>query len=62
MDGQGCNRLCDWRNGGTLVVGELELFQVLSQKILAVDTSEIEVVEGRTAAPVRLSRSSMVSL
>ena len=47
MDGQGCNRLCDWRDGGTLVVGELELFQVLSQKILAVDTSEIEVVEGR---------------
>ena len=47
MNGQGCNSLCDWSDGGTLVVGELKLVQVLSQKILAVDTSEIEVVEGR---------------
>ena len=32
VDGQGCNRLCDWRDGGTLVVGELKLFQVSQPK------------------------------
>ena len=47
MNGQGGNRLCDWSNGGALVVGELKLIKVFGQKILAVDTSEIEVVEGR---------------
>ena len=47
MNGQGGNRLCDWGDGGALVVGELKLIEVLSQKILSVDTSEIEVVEGR---------------
>ena len=29
------------------MVGELKLIKVLSQKILAVDTGEIEVIEGR---------------
>ena len=47
MNGKGGNRLCDWSTGGALVVGELKLIKVLSQKILAVDTGEIEVIEGR---------------
>ena len=52
--------------GVALVVGELKLIKVFSQKILAVDTSEIEVIEGRWeiggGRAVRPSRSSMVSL
>ena len=39
MNGKGGNCLCDWSDGVALVVGELKLIKVVSQKILAVDTS-----------------------
>ena len=47
MDGQGAYSLRHWCNNGALVVSELKLVKVPSQKILSVDTCEIEVIEGR---------------
>ena len=37
MNSQGTNSLCDWSNESPLVVGELKLVQVSSEKLLSVD-------------------------
>ena len=37
MNGQGTNGLCDWGNESPLVVGELKLVQVISEKLLSVE-------------------------
>ena len=46
MNGQGTNGLCDWGNESPLVVGELKLVQVISEKLLSVDGCEVEIIWG----------------
>ena len=44
MNGQGTNGLCDWGNESPLVVGELKLVQVISEKLLSVDGCQVEII------------------
>ena len=46
MNGKGANRLCDWSNGGALVVGKFELIKIVSEKVLSIDACKVKVVKG----------------